>query len=683
VRVHSRFILLGAGTGLVVVALGLLRPAQGGALSTPPPPTGNATPTAEGATPPAPDGAVDAGQADTLLVLSRIEGLLRLGRAEAAARLAAGVRPTDQLAPAIRTLQAWGLFAAGLYPELVALLPDEEILDDELLFLKGAALWRGARRDAGLAVLRELWWGEPEGVWGQAALRELAAPGPHSPYSRTESSQVLRAVPAVTFDTGRHSEVAPRATLEALRRAPTNGRLTAEVQHAMGASLLREEKFSEAVSALSSALGRTKDRALKRVIELRLGEAERRRGAYAAAQRHFAKVATGPTDRFTSRALAASGQMAIEFRRYGEARTLFETQLVKNPMGDTRHEALWGLGWVSFRTGDLRAARRFFLALFAEAPYGALAPRTLYWGARAIEDLGDRSQAALEMALVEGRFPIDYYAYRARAWRGEAPTPALVASALFGADQRITQIKAMSDTGMLPRAKKAIRELRRDWTALGPKDLITLEEVAAAAEDQRLAQSLQQTRHRRFPDESEAVELLRGQFPARFVTLLSTEAIAQRIDADLPAAVALQESRFNPRAVSPVGAVGLMQLMPTTARDMIREESRTRTRDPDLLNPAVNARLGVRYLGRMLRAFDRRAEYALAAYNAGPGAVTRWREAKGDLPVDIFVEEIPYTETRDYVRRVLAGLQTYRFVSTWETRLAAPVSELARVSDAE
>jgi tetratricopeptide (TPR) repeat protein len=292
------------------------------------------------------------------------------------------------------------LFAAGAYADLAALLDDESHLDDELLFLKGAALWRGTEREAGLGVLRDLWWGEPEGVWGQAALRELAAPGPRSPYSRAEAEIVLHVVPAVTFDTGRHSEIAPRSTLEALRRAPAKSRLAAEVQHAMGVSLLHDEKFSEAVSALSSALSRTRDRALKRVIELRLGEAERRRGAYNAAQRHFARVATGPTDRFTGQALAASGQMAIEFRRYDEARKLFETELVKYPIGDTRHEALWGLGWVSFRTGDLRAARRFFLALFAEAPYGAVAPRALYWGARAIEDLGDRSQAALEMALV-------------------------------------------------------------------------------------------------------------------------------------------------------------------------------------------------------------------------------------------------------------------------------------------
>jgi soluble lytic murein transglycosylase len=80
----------------------------------------------------------------------------------------------------------------------------------------------------------------------------------------------------------------------------------------------------------------------------------------------------------------------------------------------------------------------------------------------------------------------------------------------------------------------------------------------------------------------------------------------------------------------------------------------------------------------MLRSFDRRVEYALAAYNAGPGAVTRWRQARGDLPVDIFVEEIPYAETRTYVSRVLANLQTLHVISTPPAPAVATAEVAAR-----
>ncbi|MBI5509809.1 MAG: transglycosylase SLT domain-containing protein [Deltaproteobacteria bacterium] len=620
--------------------------------------------------------------ADALLVMSRVEGLLRLGHPEAAAKLAREVSDADPHAAAVRPLLAWALFTAADYAGLERLLGADGSLPAEMRYLRGAGLWQSGNRDAGLSLLRELWWGAPEGVWGQAALREMAVAGPKSPYRPAEIEQIRRAVPAVGFDTGRSAEIVPRAPLEAMRRVQGAGLLAAEVQHALGVSLLHDEKFSEAVAALSTALTRTRDRAFKRIIELHLGEAEHRRGAYSAAERHFVRVAAGPADRFAHEALAAYGRMAIEFRRYPQARALFEAQLVKNPVGEARAEALWGLGWVAFRTGDFKAARRFYLALFAEAPYGPLASRALYWGARAAEEHGLVAQAQVEMALIETRFPVDYYAYRARSWRKEAPLPPLVEEAA-AADRRVAQVQALYDSGLLARGKKAIRALRRDWVTFGPRDLKTLEGLATLSAETELATGIRQVRQRRFPEEQAAMRVIARMFPASYVDILKTEAARQRIDRDLPAAVALQESGFNPRAVSPVGALGLMQIMPETARSLAREDSRAAANHSDILNPALNARLGVRYLGRMLRAFDRRTEYALAAYNAGPGAVTRWRESSGDLPVDIFVEEIPYAETRDYVRRVLAGLQSYRFVADAKVAMndgKATTAELARAN---
>lgn len=121
---------------------------------------------------------------------------------------------------------------------------------------------------------------------------------------------------------------------------------------------------------------------------------------------------------------------------------------------------------------------------------------------------------------------------------------------------------------------------------------------------------------------------------ARFDDLIEHYATSLDVSADLVRAVIQAESGFNPRAVSPKGAMGLMQLMPATAREL-------GVNDP--FHPADNIRGGVTYLARLLARYDQSVELALAAYNAGPASVERYGNA---VP--------PYRETRDYVRKITA-----------------------------
>jgi soluble lytic murein transglycosylase len=122
-------------------------------------------------------------------------------------------------------------------------------------------------------------------------------------------------------------------------------------------------------------------------------------------------------------------------------------------------------------------------------------------------------------------------------------------------------------------------------------------------------------------------------------------------------AVIRQESAFDADVASHAGAIGLMQLMPGTARDMARELRRPAPERLDLIDPALNVALGTRYLATMRERFGGNEVLATAAYNAGPGAVSRWLPQE-ILPADLWMISIPYEETRNYVRRVL----TYRAI---------------------
>ncbi len=118
-------------------------------------------------------------------------------------------------------------------------------------------------------------------------------------------------------------------------------------------------------------------------------------------------------------------------------------------------------------------------------------------------------------------------------------------------------------------------------------------------------------------------------------------------------AIMYQESHFKPEALSPVGASGLLQLMPETGYDMA-EDLKISPFDPqDLTNPSLNIHLGVHYLAILLEKFSGSLPYAIAAYNAGPDAVERWTKLRDKSNCDEFIETIPYRETNNYVRKVL------------------------------
>jgi len=144
------------------------------------------------------------------------------------------------------------------------------------------------------------------------------------------------------------------------------------------------------------------------------------------------------------------------------------------------------------------------------------------------------------------------------------------------------------------------------------------------------------------------------RFPKPHIELFRDWADKREIDQVWPVAIARQESAFNVTARSRVGARGLMQLMPKTARLTAKRFEVPYKKIDELYQPSTNISLGTAYLAQMLKEFDGNRIYATAAYNAGPHRVKAWLKSRGKLPIDIWVETIPFDETRKYVQNVLA-----------------------------
>lgn len=154
-------------------------------------------------------------------------------------------------------------------------------------------------------------------------------------------------------------------------------------------------------------------------------------------------------------------------------------------------------------------------------------------------------------------------------------------------------------------------------------------------------------------------------YPLRYQPLIVENAAQNELDPALVAAVILCESHYDAEALSKAGAVGLMQLMPATALWLCERESLEPSMAQELTDPEVNIRLGCAMLRRMIAQY-RDVDTALAAYNAGPGHVDEWLADARYSSDGQTLTEIPYTQTRAYVRKVRAAYEKYETLYAWE-----------------
>lgn len=156
--------------------------------------------------------------------------------------------------------------------------------------------------------------------------------------------------------------------------------------------------------------------------------------------------------------------------------------------------------------------------------------------------------------------------------------------------------------------------------------------------------------------QAQAWNTLAWRFPPAYQDLFVDTANRYKVDPWLAMAVARRESAFYPQAQSGAGAIGLMQLMPATARKVSKQAGQEPPGRDQLTRPATNIDLGTRYLGELLQRFNHNRILTLAAYNAGPHRVEQWLADDKDeaVPADVWIASIPFHETRAYVQAVLA-----------------------------
>ena len=347
--------------------------------------------------------------------------------------------------------------------------------------------------------------------------------------------------------------------------------------------------------------------------------------------------------------------------------------------GDGYIEAEFLAGWIALRfLSDPHTALRHFVSLRGAATSSKSIALGEYWLGRTALVLGDPASAKIHFHGA-AKYPQYFYgqlgrqALDARPARLEVtstplPTEADIQS--FLSRDGVRAIGVARATGFDGATPQFLLALSRKLT--NPAEVILLVELAKITGNPQVALRLAKIAFNRdLPVGDYALPI--GVIP-EFRSLLT-----DRVDPALVHALSRQESEFNAAAKSPVGASGLMQLMPATAK-AVAKAYKVQFSVAQLTNAAYNTQLGEAHLRDLIDSYNGSYFLSLAAYNAGGGRVAEWIKAFGDPrnpqvdPID-WIERIPFTETRQYVVKIMETLQLYR------SRLAGPKQALQLVQD--
>ncbi len=336
-------------------------------------------------------------------------------------------------------------------------------------------------------------------------------------------------------------------------------------------------------------------------------------------------------------------------------------------------EALWQAGWAHYKKQDYASAQESFHALYSGYPDSSLAPQALYWRAKALGLAGVKKDSSRLINRLEASYPYSFYGLIASqpprifsdsAEQDNLPDPqdindgpdALPATP----DARLT---AAYELGLQGLDSLALKELRHDEALFNiPKESDKLTDAYHFIGEYRRPLELLTSAYAKSFHAGKAdipSEALRDLFPLPYWDAVYLEAEGYGLDPWLICAVIREESHCSPDAVSPVGAVGLMQLMKGTADIVCRKMNVDRPEKGDLKNYCFNIPIGSYYLRQLLKKHNGRLAYVLAEYNAGSAALARWTSGK-DMPDDYFIENIDYPETRGYVKKVLRNYFMYK-----------------------
>jgi soluble lytic murein transglycosylase len=380
--------------------------------------------------------------------------------------------------------------------------------------------------------------------------------------------------------------------------------------------------------------------------------------------------------KYKRKALFNLGAHYLERGDPATAETYFKRVLAGAPPQAARADVLWKLAWIAYRKKDYRGAAVAFREARSASPGGRLDFPAKYWEARSLLSIAKEKEAVALLKDLAAVNPLGYYGLEAARLLEER---GVHEHAGPGAGPQIPELILRVDQQKNEQVAAALKLMERGFPEFA---LIHLDALPQAMKSTPGLAFLRAKAAHGAGKHRLACDILTAQFgaavenppanaPKEFIEIAFPRvhqretALASRknaVDPFLVWAVIRQESRYDEGAVSPAGALGLMQVMPQSAGLMDGKGKTKASAVAGLMDPKKNIEAGVKLLAANLRAFGGKIVPAIASYNADRKKVEGWVKRHGSLEHDEFIESIPYLETRQYVKRVLAGYRAYTYL---------------------
>lgn len=340
---------------------------------------------------------------------------------------------------------------------------------------------------------------------------------------------------------------------------------------------------------------------------------------------------------------------------------LFQQLAKENPFSPYKYDAVWQTSWLYYSQKNLDESLNT-LKILENSP---LKMRSLYWQGKLLKMLGDEDRAIRLFKAAVENFPPTYYSTLAEKELKTISKANILPAPFSGGNAPIEQNEENESLSM----KRTRKLLELGLNDLALKELASMDKrqnpmnVSLLYKEAGDVYNSYIIARDRLGYSNQSYQLV---FPEGYKEIVERSAKEFGIDPLLIYAIMMQESQFDAKSVSRAGAIGLLQIMPSTGKMLARELSFSPFKEDDLFEVSTNISFGAQYLKMLITKFKGNLPLALASYNAGPNAVEEWRKRWNLTDIGEFVENIPYPETRKYVEKVLGYYEAYKaiYIST-------------------